>query len=60
VCWGIVVKEKPAVGSPFLGVFPSDRIPEVMKDVIVHSFIDSCTYRDEFMIIPTDPCKLYQ
>jgi len=26
VRWSIAMKEKPAVGSPFFGVYPSDRI----------------------------------
>jgi hypothetical protein len=46
VCWSIVMKEKPTVRSPFFGAFPSDRIPKVMKDVIVYFFIhnsNSCT-----------------
>jgi hypothetical protein len=38
VCWGIVVKEKPTVGSPFFGAFPSDRIPKVTKVVNLHFF----------------------
>jgi len=38
------VKEKPTVGSPFFRAFPSDRIPEAMKEVNVHLFIHSyCT-----------------
>jgi len=32
------VKIKPIVGSPFFGVFPSDRIPKATKDVNVVSF----------------------
>jgi hypothetical protein len=39
VSWSIVVKEKPTVGSPIFRVFPSDRIPEAMKEVNVHFFI---------------------
>jgi len=30
------VKNKPIVGSPFSGAFPSDRIPKATKDVSVH------------------------
>jgi hypothetical protein len=32
------MKEKPTVGSPFFGVFPSDHIPKTMKNVSVHLF----------------------
>jgi hypothetical protein len=35
VCWSIVVKEKPAVGSQFSGELPSDRIPKATKAVNV-------------------------
>jgi hypothetical protein len=35
VCWSIVVLEKPAVGSPFFGAFPSNRIPKATKGVTV-------------------------
>jgi len=43
------VKEKPTVGSPFFGAFPSDRNHEATKDVSVHFFIHS-----------RNSCKLYQ
>jgi len=33
------VKEKPTLGSPFFRAFPSDCIPEAMKEVNVHFFI---------------------
>jgi hypothetical protein len=33
VCWSIVVKEKPTVGSPFFRTFPSDRIPMTTNHV---------------------------
>ena len=33
--------EKPTVGSPCFGAFPSDRIPKSTKRVNVHSFIHS-------------------
>jgi len=39
VCWSIVVMENPAVGSTFFGTFPSDIIPEAMKDVNLRFFI---------------------
>jgi hypothetical protein len=48
VCWNIVVKKKPAVGSPFFGAFPSDCIPKGTNDVSV--LIRSFTYRDEVII----------
>jgi hypothetical protein len=41
VHWSIVVKEKPAVGSPYFGTFPSDRMPKATYDVKVHFFIHS-------------------
>jgi hypothetical protein len=41
VCWSIVPKEKKTVGSPFFGVFPSDRIPKATKDVNVGKFLYS-------------------
>ena len=41
VCWSIVVKEKPTVGTPFFGAFPSDRIHKAKKDVSVHFFVPS-------------------
>jgi len=49
MCWSIVVKEKPTVGSPFLRAFSSDRNHEATKDVSVHFFIYS-----------RNSCKLYQ
>ena len=39
VCWSIVVKEKSTSGSPFLGAFPSDRIPKGTDDVKANFFI---------------------
>jgi len=35
------VKEKPTVGLPSFGAFPSDRIPKATKDVNVHFFVPS-------------------
>jgi len=49
VCWSIVVKEKPTVGSPFEGAFPSYRIPKAAKDVDVFFFIHSSNYTVEFL-----------
>ena len=34
------MKEKPNVGSPFFGAFPSDRIPKTTKDVIYIFYSD--------------------
>ena len=39
VSWSIDVKEKLTVGSQFFKAFPSDCIPEAMKEVNVHFFI---------------------
>ena len=39
MCWGIVVKEKPTVGSQFFGAFLSDSIAKASKDANVHFFI---------------------
>jgi hypothetical protein len=44
------VKEKPIVGSPLFGEFPSDRIPKATKDGNVHFFIHSFTCRDGLMM----------
>jgi hypothetical protein len=41
VCWSIVVKVKPIVGSPFSGALHSDHICNATKDVNVHFFIRS-------------------
>ena len=49
VCWSIVAKEKPTVGSLFFGVFPSDLFSKATKDVNVHSFIRR-----------SNSCKLHQ
>jgi hypothetical protein len=35
------VKEKPAVGSPYFGTFPSDRMPKATYDVKVYFFMHS-------------------
>jgi hypothetical protein len=48
VCWSIVVKEKPIVGSSLSGAFPSDRILNGVKDNSVPFFIQSI-----------NSCKLY-
>jgi hypothetical protein len=41
------VQKEPAVGSPFLEAFPSDRIPKATKDDSVHLLIHSFTFMDE-------------
>jgi len=51
------VKEKPAVGSPFLWSLISDRIHKVTKDVNVHFFIHGFT-RKETANFPS--CIFYQ
>jgi len=35
-CAGAFVKEKPAVGSPFFGEFPSDPIPKAIKGIFLY------------------------
>ena len=37
------MNEKPTVGSPVFGAFPSDRNPKATKDVNVHLFIHNFT-----------------
>jgi len=50
VCWSIVMKEgKKLLVLRFFGVFPSDCILKVTKDVSVHFFIHS-----------SNSCKLHQ
>jgi len=43
VCWKIVMKEKPAYGSPFFGAFPSHRIARATKDTKVLLYSHSST-----------------
>jgi hypothetical protein len=43
------MKEKPTVGSPYFGAFPSDRVPKAMKGINVYFFIHN-----------KNSCKLYQ
>jgi len=57
VCWSIVVKEIPIVGSPFFGAFPSDRVPKGKKDLNVRFFILSYYFAGA---VPAISCKLYQ
>ena len=42
------MKVKTAIGSPFFGTFPSDRMPKATKDVNVNFFIHS-----------RNSCKIY-
>jgi len=44
------VKEKPTVGSPLFGEFPSDHIPRATKDGNVRFLIHSFTCRDGLMV----------
>jgi hypothetical protein len=37
VCWSIVVKEKPTVGSAIFGAVSSDRIPKATKNANANS-----------------------
>ena len=46
VCWSIVMKEKPAVRSPFFVAFHSDRTPKATKDVSVNFLIHTFTFKD--------------
>ena len=41
VCWSIVVKEKPNIGSPFFGAFLSVYIHKATNDVNVQFFVHS-------------------
>jgi hypothetical protein len=57
LCWSIVVKEKPTVGSPFFRAFSSDRVSKGKKTVNVRFFVL------RYYITGTIPaifCKLYQ
>ena len=46
--------EKSTACSPFLGAFPSDRIPNAMKDVNVHLFIHRFIFLVELMTVPAN------
>jgi hypothetical protein len=62
VCWSIVVKNRPSVGSPFFRAFPSYRIPNVTKDVSVHFLLtvgNPVIYTTEYLyIIPAYSGKI--
>ena len=51
------MKEKPSVGSPFFGAFPSDRVSKGKKAVNVRFFVLRY-YKTG--AIPAISCKLYQ
>ena len=59
MCWGIVVKEKIAVGFPFFGSIPSDRIPKATKDVNVDLFIQSSNSSKVYLRIPGTVCSYF-
>jgi hypothetical protein len=59
VCWSIVVKEKPTVGSQFFGAFLSDSIPKGTKDVKVHLFIQDSNSRKLYQRITGTFCSYY-
>ena len=46
------VKERPTVGSPFFGTFPSDRNPRATNDVNVRFFIHSSNFCKWYQRIP--------
>jgi len=52
------------LSSSFFGVFPSDHICKVMKEVREHFFIYSFIFRNELImdnaLAVTNICKLYQ
>jgi len=50
VSWSIVVKVKRTLGSPFFGALPSDRNPKAKKNVNVHIFVHSFTFRNELIM----------
>ena len=52
VCWSIVVKDKPTVGSLFFGAFPSDCIPKATKNVSMHFVIHSSNSSKIYQSIP--------
>jgi hypothetical protein len=53
VCWSIVVKEIPTVGSIFFGAF-SGRVPKATKDVNIRLCIRRFTVRNELVIVPAN------
>jgi hypothetical protein len=38
VCWSIVLKEKPPVGCPYFGAFPSDSISKANNQLMKEKF----------------------
>jgi hypothetical protein len=52
VCLGIVMKEEPTAGFPFLGAFPCDCIPKAKTHVNAHFFIhnSNSSNRNEYQV----------
>jgi len=49
-CAGAFVKEKPTVGAPFFGEFPSDRFSKAIKGIFLYYIIiaNPVHYTSEF------------
>jgi len=43
----------------FFGAFPTDRAPKTTKDVTVHSFIYSLTFRDKLVMDNALAAKMF-
>jgi len=53
------MNEKPTVGSPFFGSFPSGRVPKAMNGVNVHLFTHSSNSCELYQRIPGTFCNYY-
>ena len=52
VCWSIVLKKTPVVGSSFLGAFPSDRIAKVTNQLTRKKLPQCSNYCEIYQRIP--------